>query len=183
MIHISGSAHRSFIFPADLPTAYAYYSDLGYILNFLPQIYITRTYAEQEFRVCYTSTELGAYQVDIFCDLRAELDDEAPALRLGPLNGMTPANAKAGFRSTSASGYFASQSLFFAAPNGETRIEYRLELKAQLPTPKALQFMPAVVVDSIAGSITHRRIAEIAEGFIKRSINAFPDWVGELGQD
>ncbi|RME51163.1 MAG: hypothetical protein D6796_01550 [Caldilineae bacterium] len=182
MIHVAGSAHRSFTFPADLPTTFAYYSDLGYILHFLPNIYVTRTYDANQFRVCYSATELGVYQVDIFCDLQATLDTDEYALRLGPLNGVSPHPTRRGIHSTAAAGTFASESLFF--PDGDqTRIDYRLELRADLPTPLGLRFMPGKIINGIASSITHHRIEEIADGFIKRSIQAFPDWLGELGQD
>jgi hypothetical protein len=44
-----------------------------------------------------------------------------------------------------------------------------------------LRFVPPSVINNIVSSITHRRIKEIADGFVRRSIDAFPEWLGELG--
>ena len=43
--------------------------------------------------------------------------------------------------------------------------------------------MPGPVVTRIAQSITGMRIREITEGFIERSIAAFPHWLDEFGDD
>jgi hypothetical protein len=43
--------------------------------------------------------------------------------------------------------------------------------------------MPGGIVNRIAHNITRRRIREIAEGFIERSIDAFPYWMDELQQE
>jgi len=180
MITVAGSANRSFIFPADLPTAYAYYTDLSRILSYLPHIYIVRTYDDDQLRMCYNTVELGTYKIKIFCDLQADLDAERRALRVRPLAGVSPVKARSGLRSTTAAGHFVSESLFFEEGN-QTRIDYRLELRAKLPTPMGLRFVPGTVINGIASSITNRRIKDIADGFIERSIDAFPDWLGELG--
>ena len=179
MIIVAGSANRSFTFPADLPTAFAYYTDLSRILTYLPHIYVARTYDDNQLRMCYNTIELGTYKINIFCDLRAEMDAEKRALRVLPLKGVTPVKAKATLRSATASGRFSSESRFF--DEGErTRIEYRLELQAELPRPMGLRFVPQSVINGIAASITHRRIKEIADGFIRRSIDVFPEWLEEL---
>jgi len=180
MIIVEGSTSRSFTFPADLPLAFAYYTDLNRILTYLPHIYIARTYDDNQLRMCYNTIELGTYKVNIFCDLRAEMAAEERVLRVFPLKGVTPVKTKATFRATTAPGRFFSESLFF--DEGEqTRIEYRLKLQAELPSPTGLRFVPTSVINGIASSITHRRIKEIADGFVRRSIDAFPEWLGELG--
>jgi hypothetical protein len=45
-----------------------------------------------------------------------------------------------------------------------------------------MRFMPGAMVNRIADNITERRVREIIEGFIERSIAAFPHWVDEMGQ-
>lgn len=180
MINVAGFAHRAFIFPANLPLAFAYYSDFNRILGFLPHVYLTRDYDTDRFRVCYTSTELGIYQINIFADLKVQLDDKVPAIRLKKLPDIDPVKSQAGFNSSTAAGSFASESLFYPSGKNKTKINYKVEISAKLPTPLGLKFMPSKAVDSIANRITHYRIDEIAEGFIKRSINAFPDWLSEF---
>ncbi len=180
MIEIDGSAHRSFIFPAELPLAYTYYSDLSRILTYLPHISLLREYAYDRFRVLYSTIELGTYRIRIYCDLQAVLDgDHKRKLVIGPLTGVTPVRAEAGLTSSTTQGYFAMESTFHDEGR-QTRIEYNLHLQARLPTPLGLRFWPGAVVHSIAESIMYMRIREIAEGFIERSIDAFPHWLAEI---
>jgi hypothetical protein len=61
----------------------------------------------------------------------------------------------------------------YSSKSDHTQVDYHLLLKARLPVPTAARFMPSSVLDLIARNIMHRRITEIAEGFIARSISAF----------
>jgi hypothetical protein len=179
MIKLAGSTRRSFLFPAELPLACAYYGDVARLLNYLPHICLVRAYGPDRFRLLYSSTELGAYHVRIFADVQTTLDEDW-VLRVHPLNSIPPTDAKASLNSTSAQGYFASTSVF-AQAGAETRIEYSLELRAELPTPLGLRVMPGSMVQGIARSIANMRIREISEGFVERTVAAFPHWVEEIG--
>jgi len=179
MIHISGSAQRSFIFPAPLPLAYTFYADVGRLLNYLPHISLVRAFGPDSFRLLYHSLELGAYRIRIYADVQTTLE-EGWVIRVHPLRGITPVASKAGFHSATAQGYFSSRSAFHEEGD-QTRIEYSLKLQGKLPTPKGLRFMPGSMVSHIAQSITNMRIREICDGFIERSIEAYPHWVAEMG--
>lgn len=182
MIKIAGSTKRSFVFPAELPIAYAYYSDLGRILTYLPHISLMRAYAYDQFRVLYNTLEIGAYHIRIFCDLQVILLDDAHerVLQIKPLTGgRPPIKPETGFYSTTALGQFSSESVF-TADGDQTGIEYNLHLQAKLPTPLGLRLVPGKVVNGIAENIMNKRIHEIAEGFIERSIEAFPHWLAEI---
>lgn len=181
MIEVAGSTHRSFTFPAELPIAFAYYGDLGRVLNYLPHIFLVQAFKYDQFRMLYRSTELGMYHIRIFCDLQAQLDEKERVLRMRPLNIPSSVQASAGVKSATTHGAFSSTSTFHAAGH-ETLIEYSLELRADLPTPLGLRFVPGSVVNRIAHNITRWRIREIAEGFIERSIDAFPYWTAEMKQ-
>ena len=178
MIRVAGSVHRSFVFPAELPLAYAYYADIGRVLSYLPHICLARTYGPERLRMLYHSTELGLYRIRIFADVQTHLEDGG-VLHVRPLDSLPPIQPEAGVHSTTAQGFFASQSIFHEMGN-QTRIEYKLQLRADLPTPLGLRVMPGLVVGGIARSITNMRIREIIEGFIDRSIDAFPHWLDEL---
>jgi hypothetical protein len=172
MITIAGSVHRSFIFPANFQTAFAYYSDFRRTLSFLDHISVTRQYAEDEYRMLYSATELGIYRVRIICDMKAEIDRRQGYLRVHPLEGIPPIQSKAGLYFLSGQGYYNSESIF--NPDGDkTKIEYKLRLHARVPIPIGLRFMPIGVINEIARNITQWRITEIAEGFIERSLRAF----------
>ena len=181
MIKVSGSVRRSFTIPAELPVAFAYYSDLGRILNYLPHILLVRAYQYDQFRMLYSTVELGAYRIRIFCDLQARLDEKERALNVTSLEIEPPVKSAAGIRDTTAQGAFSSKSLFFAEGDA-TRIEYSLDLRANLPTPLGLRLMPSYFVNRIADNITRWRIREIADGFIDRSIDAYPFWLAEMEQ-
>ena len=182
MIKIAGFARRTFIFPADLPTAYTYYSDVSRVLTYLPHINLVRAYAYDQFRMLYSTIELGIYHVRIFCDLRTTLNTEAGRMiRISPFESMPPVKSEASFNSLTAPGSYSSLSIFYE--NGDkTRIDYSMTLQARLPTPLGLRLMPDRVVNSIAKSITESRTREIVNGFIERSIDAFPYWLEEIQQ-
>ena len=172
MLDIAGSAKRSFVFPADLSTAFLYYSDLSKTLPFLPHISVLRKHTEDQYRVLYSTTEMGIYQVRIICDFQAECDQLEWGLRIHPLEDIKPPSIEAGFYSLTGYGLFNSESDFFA-DGKRTLIVYRLKLAARLPVPAGIRLMPKAVLNTIAHSITDWRIQEIAEGFIEKSIRAF----------
>jgi len=178
MIRVAGSVHRSFVFPAELPLAYAYYADIGRVLSYLPHICLARTYGPDRLRLLYHSTELGLYQIRIFADVQTSLED-GRVLHVRPQDRLPPVQPQSGAHSAMAQGYFTSQSTFHDL-GSQTRIDYILRLRADLPTPLGLRVMPGLVVGGIARSITNMRIREIVEGFIDRSIDAFPHWLDEL---
>jgi hypothetical protein len=178
MIQVAGSARRTFVFPGELPLAYAYYADVGRLLGHLPHICLVRAYGPDRFRLLYRSTELGLYQIRLFADVRTTLE-EGWVVRVHPMEGVPPVETQAGIHSTSAQGYFSSQSVFHDEGK-QTRIEYSLQLRGDLPNPQGLRLMPGMVVNRIARRITKMRIHEIADGFVKRSSDAFPHWLAEM---
>ena len=179
MIKISGSVRRSFLFPAKLPLVYAYYGDVGRLLNYLPHILMVRAYGPDRFRLLYNSTELGAYQIHIYADVQTTLE-EGWVVRIHPLNGIVPVPSQAALHTTTAQGKFSSRSTFEDAGDS-TRIVYELNLEADLPLPTGLRFMPGLMVRRIAQGITNARIREISDGFVDRSMEAFPHWLAEIG--
>lgn len=178
MIKVVGHAEQSFVFPAELPIAYAYYGDVARLLNYLPHISLVRAYGPDRFRLLYSSMELGAYQIQIFADVQTTLD-EGWVLRVHPLSGIAPVEPSTGLHSSTAQGFFASRS-FFREEGTQTHIDYSLDLQAKLPTPLGLRLMPGRMVNRIASSITHSRIRETVEGFVNLSIAAFPYWLDEI---
>jgi hypothetical protein len=178
MIQVSGSSRRSFTFPGELPLAYAFYGDVARLLNYLPHIYMVRAYGPDRFRLLYDTTELGTYHIRIFADVQTTLD-KGWVIRVHPLEGIAPVEAQAGINWSTAQGHFSSQSIFHDEGD-RTQIEYSLQLQASLPTPTALRFMPGMMVNRIAKSITSMRIREITEGFVERSVSAFPYWLDEM---
>ncbi|MBN1148096.1 MAG: hypothetical protein JXA78_12630 [Anaerolineales bacterium] len=183
MIKIAGSIHRSFIFPANRPDAFEFYADLERTLSFLNHISLLRSYSDLQYRMLYNTTELGIYHVRLFCDIETELDRDARAIRIHPLEGkgIAPAGSNAGLYSSAAKGYYTSESLF-AEEGDRTRVDYYLQIWATLPTPHGIRFMPNIVLNNIARTITQRRIHEIAEGFIERSVSAFLHVTNDRGE-
>lgn len=181
MIKIEGAINRTFIFPAELPLAFAYYSDLGRLLPYLPHISLVRAYSYNQFRVLYSTTELGTYHIRVFCDVQARLEGANKMLHITPLDAEPPVKTKAEAKTTTTQGHFSSRCAFHDLGN-ETKIEYSLQLRAHLPPPRSMRFMPGAMVNRIADNIAERRVREIIEGFIERSIAAFPHWLDEMGQ-
>lgn len=178
MIKIASSVKIAFMFPADIDTAFTYYSDIPKMVGHLRHIDLapTETAQENEFRLWYHTTELGRYHIHVFCDVRLELDTKNHIIYLNPMQGFPPVETKVTLNSTTTRGYYSSEGRFFAAGQSNTRIEYTLQLKATPPKPKGMQLIPNKIVDSVAQNITTTRMREIADSFIESSVQEFPLW-------
>ena len=120
----------------------------------------------------YSTTELGIYQIQVYCNISTMLDRNSWTIYILPQQETTAVISKAGFHSTKANGYYSSQSSFHELGE-QTKIEYSLDLHADLPVPYAIRFMPAPILQNIAQNITQRRIEEIVDKFIQQSIAAY----------
>lgn len=178
MIKISGSASQSFTFPADRITAYEYYSDLGRLLDYLPHIYLVHQNGHNRLRAMYNTLELGSYRIKILCDLYPVLDEGKRILRVNSTISPPEIEPKAGLTSAATRGSFTIES-HFDDQEEQTRIDYRLWLRANLPTPLGLRVVPGRVMKQIADRITMWRIREIVDGFVQDSIASFPHWQSE----
>jgi hypothetical protein len=173
MISIHGSIYRSYLFPANLDTAFDFYCDIDRIFHYLPHISIVNQYPHQRYRMLYHTTELGVYRVNIYCDLVVEIDRANSVILIHPAE---PAGSNTrgdvGLYSLVSQGEYTSSSKF-VHQGDQTRIDYQFDLKADLPIPLGLRLVPNSVLDGIASSLARWRIDEIAEGFINRSLEAF----------
>lgn len=172
MIRLAGSVKRSFLFPGDLTSALHHYADMGRLFQYLPHISLIETYSKSQFRVLYSSVELGIYQIQLYCDLEVSQDTENALINVSMLPGKKPMKTKAGMHSIRGMAEYSSTSRF--QPEGDcTRIYYHLNLEGKLPKPMALNLVPDSITDHIAESIAKRRIHEIADGFITGSLKEY----------
>jgi hypothetical protein len=172
MIAIAGYVHRSFHFPAHLEAAFDYYADIRRTLIMLPHISIVQQYSADQYRMMYSTSELGIYRVRLLCDIQTKLDRNANILRIQPMPAPRPVVTEAGVYSLTGQGFFTSQSIF-RSNGGATEIEYQFRLSADLPVPFGIRFMPESVLNGITSSITQWRIDEIVDGFIQRSVDTY----------
>lgn len=177
MINLTGSIKRAFVFPANPTVALTYYSDLSRVTEFLPHITLVHAYTHNQIRMLYETVELGTYTIQIYSDLESSVDWQKLLLTVYPVNipSAPSIQATTSMRQATGSGLFAIDTQFFDL-GAQTRIEYTIRLKAELERPLGMRLMPKRVVKRIAQSITDERIKEIADGFIKHSIEAFPAW-------
>jgi len=178
MMKLTGSIKRAFIFPADSTTALSYYSNLHHIIQFMPHINLVEAYDGHQIRVLYKTQELGSYTIRIYCDLQSTAVPDQLKLNLEPLDTYPPVEAKASVNSTTGQGLFKLTAHFFDLEE-QSRVEYEIELAANLPRPLGMRLMPRRVVNRIANNITESRIREIADGFIESTVDAFPAWLAE----
>ena len=178
MINIIGSIKRAFVFPATTKVALTYYSDLSRVAEFLPHITLVHAYTTNQIRMLYETVELGAYTIQIYSDLESHVDWQAMVLNVYPVKIETapPIQSETTMRQATGSGLFSIDTQFFDL-GSQTRVEYTIRLKAELERPLGMRLMPKRVVSRIAQSITDERVKEIADGFIKSSIEAFPAWI------
>lgn len=179
MIKIDSTVQFSFMFPANIATTFAYYSDMQRLAQHLKYMELvdSEPEAENEYRIYYNTVELGTYYIHVYCDIRMELDG-GNIIRLMPIENPPPIKTKVTLNATTARGYYTSEARFFPVDD-HTRVEYSLSLQASPPRPKGMRFMPGKMVDKIAQNITTYRIKEIADAFIDNSIDSFPIWLAE----
>lgn len=179
MIKIDSTVQFSFMFPADIATTFAYYSNMHRLVQHLKYIELADSEPESknEYRLYYNTVELGSYHIHVYCDVRMELEGET-SIRLIPVENYPPIKTKVTLNATTARGLYASEAHFFSAGD-HTRVEYLLSMQARPPRPKGMRFMPGKMVDKIAQNITNHRIKEIADAFIDSSIDTFPIWLAE----
>ncbi|WP_420645395.1 hypothetical protein [Candidatus Leptofilum sp.] len=177
MINIIGSIKRAFVFPAVPKVALMYYSDISRVAEFLPHITLVHAYTANQIRMLYETVELGAYTIQIYSDLESSVDWQEMVLNVYPvkIEAAPPVQAETTMRKATGSGLFAIETHFFDLGT-QTRVEYTIRLKADLERPLGMRLMPKRVVKRIAQSITDERVKEIADGFIKSSVEAFPTW-------
>jgi hypothetical protein len=176
MISLNGSIQRKFFFPADLLTTLIYFSDLSRAVFLLPHISLDEPYTNNKVRIRYQTVELGAYTINIFCDLALEVDVDQSTIKVFPLRGYEEVQSVATLNATTGYGYYSSTAKLFPQEGG-TGIDYQLKFESNLPRPRGLRMMPKRVVDRIAHSISIGRVEEIADGFMQNALEAFDEWV------
>lgn len=173
MIEIKATTRRVFQFPANAALALHFYSDFRRITQFLNHISLVQEFDHSRYRLLYSTVEMAAYEVRIFADVETEIDEESLTLTVRPTTGIDRVSTKSTLRSLTAPGSYASQSKFREIGDNDCEVEYIMELGATLPRPKGLRFVPENVLNPIAENITHRRMDEIINGFIAKSLPAF----------
>lgn len=178
MITLDGTIQRRFFFPSDSQTTLLYLSDLDRVIYFLPHINIVEAFDSDNIRIRFQTVELGAYTINVYCDLCLEALPELLTIKVGPFEAAEVIEANSTLNSTTAHGYFTSVALLFDEEDG-TGIDFQFRFQAQLPRPRGLRMMPKRVVDRIAVSISQGRLEEMIEGFMASAMDMFPDWLAE----
>lgn len=179
MITLNGTVHRQFYFPADPLTTMVYFSDLGRAIFHLPHITLVEPYNDNSVRIRYQTVEIGAYTINIYCDLELTVDVTNKVIRIDPLAGCTPVESDATLNATTGYGFYTSTARLTAAEDDGTNIDYRFQFQSKLERPRGLRMMPRRIVDRIAQSISLGRVGEIADGFMESATEAFPDWLAK----
>lgn len=177
MITITGSIQRTFIFPAVPQVTLSFYSELIRVAQFMPHISLVHVYAPNQIRALYESVELGSYTIRIFTDLEGAIDRRARTISVYPVKipAAAPIQTEANMRETVGHGLFGIDATLYELGE-QTRVEATLRLQAELERPRGMNLMPKRVVNRIAQGIAQNRIREMADGFIKASTEAFPEW-------
>ena len=179
MITLNGIVHRQFFFPADPLTTLIYFSDLSRIAFYLPHINVVESYTDNRVRIRYQTVELGAYTINIYCDLDLTVDVAGYVIQIDPLAGCPEVEGDATLNATTGYGFYTSTARLTPVEDDGTNIDYHFHFESKLQRPRGLRMMPRRIVDRIAQSISLGRVQEIAEGFMESAIEAFPAWYAE----
>lgn len=164
-----------FIFPADPATTASYFRDFGRTLAHLPHLRLVTAYAADRYRVLYTAAEAGVYRVAFYCDIQVEYDETSQTLRVTPLAGIPPVPPKATLRSLTGQGYYHSRSVFEPA-GPHTRVRYEVEIAAEVPKRLEWSLIPDAVITRLVEDAVQRRLQEITDAFVTRSIDGLRRW-------
>ncbi|WP_374686286.1 DUF1997 domain-containing protein [Promineifilum sp.] len=174
MITLNGTVQRTFSFPADPLTTLVYFSDLSRVARLLPHISVVETYSAEKVRIRFQTVELGAYTINIYCDLELQTNPDSYTIIIRPLAGCEEVEANATLNATTGYGYYSSTARLAPAEDGTT-IFYQFQFQSKLTRPRGLRMVPKRVVDRIAQSISSGRVQEIADGFMESALEAFDD--------
>lgn len=178
MINLNGTVKRKFFFPADPPTTLAYFADLSRIVYLLPHINVVEPYSGNQVRIRYQTVELGAYTINIFCDLHSRVDPQSMTITVAPMSDVEEVASEATLNSTTGYGYYRSSARLYPEGDG-TGIDYYFQFESRLQRPRGLRMMPKRVVDRIAQSISMGRVEEIVDGFMQEALELFPNWLSQ----
>jgi hypothetical protein len=171
MIDIAVSAQRVFTVPADLVRTTSHLRDFGHTLDYLaPHLRLAATYARDQYRMLYSVTEAGVYRVAFYCDIEVQFDESSQILHVIPLEGEPPVAPKATLNSLTGQGTYRSRSAFQAA-GPHTRITYDVEIQAAVPKRLEWKLIPDAVITRVVEDVVQRRLNEITDTFIARSID------------
>ncbi len=169
MIRIAVSARRVFTLPADLPASRAHFRDFRHMLEHLPDLCLVKTYAPGQYRILYSAAEGGVYRVDLYSDIETRFDETEDALCVTPLKGIAPVASKATLGSLTGQGDYTSR-LILRSAGAQTNARYDVRIAATLAKPVGLKLIPNPAVRLFVERVVRRRIQEIADVFIQRSI-------------
>ncbi len=172
MLHISVSSHRKFEIACDLLGVEAHFSNFERMLEDLPALKVSRVWGPHQYRIGYGANFAGVYQVDLFSDIQARFDAAAHVLAVSPLRGLPAVTAQVTLRSLTGQGGYASR-LVFHAQKDCTVADYDLTITADIPKPVRLNLVPDSVARTVVQAIVQRRVQEITDLFIVRTMSRF----------
>jgi hypothetical protein len=171
MLNIAVSAQRVFTVPAGLARTTSHLRDFGHTLDYLaPHLRLVTTYARDQYRLLYSAAEAGVYRVAFYCDIQTQFDEDRQILLVTPLAGIPPVPPKATLNSLTGQGYYWSRSVF-QATGPHTSIQYEVEIKAGVPKRLEWTLVPDAVITRVVEEVVQRRLGEITDAFIERSID------------
>ena len=170
-ISIAVSARRVFTLPADLAATRAQFRDFRQTLRYLPDLRLVKTHAPDQYRILYSAAQAGVYRVNLYSDIQACFDEAEDTLYVTPLNGFPAVASKATLASLTGQGDYSSR-LRLRSAGQRTNAEYEVQIRATLAKPVGLKLIPDPAVRLFVERVVRRRVQEIADAFIRRSIEA-----------
>ena len=168
-VALAVSVQRVFVFPADLARTTATFCDFTRVLGHLPHLRLIKTYAANQYRIRYNAAEGGVLHVSFYCDVQTDYTEARRTFHVIPLAGVPPVQPEVAFNSITGQGYYTSRS-FFRPAGSNTQIDYSIEIRADLPIRRELDWMPKALVQRIAEDVVRRRLREITAALLTRSL-------------
>lgn len=172
MIHLRGSAIRSYIFPADLTTTFNYFNEYQNLFHWLKYIEIQEIFDVDLYRVKYSTYELNTYEINIYCDLAVSRDYDEKTISIRPVNLPDPIETHRGLYFLQSVGTLTSD-VRLQPKEDHTIVTFSLDLSSEVPIPLGLRLFPKLLLDKLVKEFVDKRIHEIIDHLFERSIEEY----------
>jgi hypothetical protein len=170
-VELSGAGNHTFVFAAPLELVYEYFRDVTALFTLLPDVLEIGPYADDRYRMAVGASDGRGHSMAGIFDMAAvfeppyvmaiEPDPQGPALPVGGL--IFP-------------GAIAAEALF-SSRNGQTRVEYHVELAMAIPVPGILRYMPANVLQVLGEKGMDYKMTQMLDGFTRNINHDFAAWI------
>lgn len=186
MLEFSGSIDRTFSFPASQADSFEFFSDYKRTIALITQIEIAQISPSNPhlLRLSYESNEMGAYLVQVYCDVAVEIDSLKNTVQMIPTQVPEFSKVKPALtatRTTSTGDLNATLTCLADGPE-TSMIRYQYSLHSAVPVTGVMRFVPLGPIKEMVQNLISNRLDAQVDQFIKKSVQRYAQSQEEQNQ-